>query len=237
MKIVLFLPLLILLFGCQGLEQMVDTTALVPKTQEKSFHTKVQRFEDELGSVKTKEERNKLVDALINASDMECSTYQYTMTQESEEKTDTIYTYMFKKVGQYIGWDIAKDAIDAVSTMTDADVKANNREKYTQALKPNIIKAVQIARKKYLHEIEQHKLLDLQAYSIIDVKKDLDNYDKRCSTYYGLLEITNALQKQEQSANQTKSIDVDAVKDKIKEVTKEVKQEKKCDVNLSKPTI
>ena len=235
MKTILFLSLFILLFGCNDVQQMVNTSALTQNSQDKSFHTKIQRFEEELRSVKTKEERNKVVDALVNASDMECSTYQYNMSQESEEKTNTIYTYLFKKAGQYIGWDIAKDAIAAVSSMTDAGTEANNKEKYTQALKPNIIKAVQIARKKYLHKIEQHKQLDLQAYSVNDVKKDLENYDKRCSTYYGLLEITNALQKQEQSAAQTKNIDVDAVKNKIKEVTQEVKQEKNVDVNDTKP--
>jgi len=80
---------------------------------------------------------------------------------------------------------------------------------------------VQIARKKYLQKIQQHKELDLETYPISKVREDLKAYDKRCSTYYGLIEITNALEKQDEEA---KSIDINEVKSKIKEVTKEVQK-------------
>lgn len=224
MKIVLFIPLIVLLFGCHEIDQMVETAALTQTKKETSFHTNLQRFEEEFKNIKDKEERNKLIDQLITASNMECNTYQYNMTQEDESKTDGVYTYMFKTVGKYIGWDIAKDAIDAVSALSDAGQEKSNQEKYTQALKPNIIKAIQISRKKYLQKILEHKKLDMQAYPLSKVKEDLNNYDKRCSTYYGLMEITNALEKQNDEA---RSINVDEVKTKIKEVTQEVKTELK----------
>jgi hypothetical protein len=229
MKIVLFIPLVVLFFGCHEINQMVETTTALSQTkkEEKSFHTNLQRFEEEFQNIKNKEDRNKLIDQLITASNMECNAYQYNMTQEDESKTDSVYTYMFKTVGKYIGWDIAKDAIDAVSALSDAGQERSNQEKYTQALKPNIIKAIQISRKKYLQKILEHKKLDLQAYPPSKVKEDLHNYDKRCSTYYGLMEITNALEKQNDEAS---SINVDEVKTKIKEVTEEVKTELK-DIN------
>ncbi len=217
MKIVLFLPLIILLVGCVNVNQVIDTTALVPEKKDTSFHTDLQRFEDELNSIKTKEQRNKMIDQLITASNMECNAYQYKTTNE-EEETSGVYAYMFKTVGKYIGLDIAKDAIDAVSAISDMGQKSN-QDKYTEALKPNIIKAVQIARKKQLQKFQQHKELDLQTYPISKVKEDLEAYDKRCSTYYGLMEITNALERQDEVA---KSIDINEVKSKIKKVTKEV---------------
>jgi len=220
MKIVLFLPLVVLLTGCLRVDQVIDTTSAltVPKKEDKNFHTDLQRFEDELNSVKTKEQRNKLTDQLITASNMEVNAYLYKTTNKPEEETNGVYTYMFKTVGKYIGLDIAKDAIDAVSAISDMGTKSN-QDKYTQALKPNIIKAVQIARKKYLQKIQEHKQLDLQEYSISKVKEDLEAYDKRCSTYYGLMEITNALEKQDEEA---KNININEVKWKIKEVTKEM---------------
>lgn len=220
MKIILFLPLIILLVGCVDVNQVIDTRALVPEKKDTSFHTDLQRFEDELNSIKTKEQRNKLIDQLITASNMECSAYQYKTTNEPEE-TSGVYATMFKTIGTYIGLDIAKDAIDAVSALSDLGETKSNQDKYTQALKPNIIKAVQIARKKYLQKIQQHKELDLQGYPISKVKEDLEAYDKRCSTYYGLMEITNALEKQDEEA---KSININEVKSKIKEVTKEVQK-------------
>jgi hypothetical protein len=224
MKIVLFLLLVVLLTGCLRVDQVIDTSALVTQKKDKNFHTDLQRFEDEFNSVKTKEQRNKLTDQLITASNMECNAYQYKTTAESEEGTNGVYTYMFKTVGKYIGLDIAKDAIDAVSAISDMGTKSN-QDKYTQALKPNIIKAVQIARKKYLQKIQEHKQLDLQEYSISKVKEDLEAYDKRCSTYYGLMEITNALEKQQDQSNkEIKSININEVKSKITEVTKEVQK-------------
>jgi hypothetical protein len=225
MKIILFLPLVVLLAGCMRVDQVIDTTTALTaqKKEDKNFHTDLQRFEDELNSVKTKEQRDRLVDQLITASNMECNTYLYKTAGEPEEETDGVYTYMFKTVGKYIGWDIAKDAIDAVSAISDVGEKKRNQDKYTQALKPNIIKAVQIARKKYLQKIQTHKQLGLQEYPVAKVKEDLEAYDKRCSTYYGLMEITNALEKQQdQSDQKAKSIDINEVKSKIKEVTKEV---------------
>ncbi len=225
MKIILFLPLVMILAGCMRVDQVIDTAALVPEKKDKSFHTDLQRFGDELNSIKTKEQRNRLIDQLVTASNMECNAYQYKTTSESEEETDGVYTYMFKTVGKYIGWDIAKDAIDAVSALSDIGEQKSAQDKYTQALKPNIIKAVQIARKKYLQKIEKHKQLNLQEYPISKVKEHLKAYDKRCSTYYGLMEITNALEKQQdQSDEELKSIDINEVKSKIKEVTKEVQK-------------
>ncbi|HIP59530.1 MAG TPA: hypothetical protein EYH01_03780 [Campylobacterales bacterium] len=117
MKIILFLPLIMLLVGCVNVNQVIDTTALVPEKKDTSFHTDLQRFEDELNSIKTKEQRNKVIDQLITASNMECSAHQYKTTNESEEETSGVYAYMFKSVGKYIGLDIAKDAIDAVSAL------------------------------------------------------------------------------------------------------------------------
>ena len=108
-----------------------------------------------------------------------------------------------------------------LSKMLEKASKFCEDEKYTQALKPNIIKAVQIARKKQLQKIQQHENLDLQTYPISKVREDLKSYDKKCSTYYGLMEITNALEKQDEEA---KSIDISEVESKIKEVTKEVQK-------------
>ncbi len=233
MKIVLFISIFILLSGCHSVDQMIDTNSLVPQKTSREFATKLDRFALDLQAVKTIQDRNKVIDELVNASDMECSAYQYNLNQTDDTQTDTVYTYLFKKVGQYIGLDIAKDAIEAVSAMSDSTLQKRNQDKYTQALKPNIIKAIEIARKKYKQTIQKHKKLDLQHYSIEDVKEDLKAYDKRCSTYYGLLEITNALQKQEVSTTEKKSIDVESVKQTIKEVTKEVSKRENTDQNSS----
>ena len=235
MKIVLFIAIFILLSGCHGVDKMIDSNALVVKKKSNGFATKIDRFDTDLQAVKTIQDRNKVVDDLLNASDMECSSYQYNLNQPQDDtQTDSVYTYLFKKVGQYIGFDIAKDAIEAVSAMSDSTLQKSNQDRYTQALKPNIIKAIEIARKKYKKTIQKHKQLDLQHYSIKDVKEDLKAYDKRCSTYYGLLEITNALQKQQEVSNkEIKSIDVEGVKKTIKEVTKEVTKKENIDQNCS----
>jgi hypothetical protein len=224
MKIVLFLPIYLLLVGCYGVRDSVVTNPLVSQVQEadRGFHTDMSHFLSEFSQVKTKKQRNRLIEELVTASDMECSAYQYRQTDKVPED-DSGYMAMFKIVGKYIGWDIAKDAISAVSLLSDSATKKSNQDKYAQALKPNIIKAVQIARQKYLKKIAHSKTLSIKQYGLEDVKEDIQNYDKRCSTYYGLMEITRALQNQEDVAKEeAKIIDVDEVKVKIKEVTKAV---------------
>ena len=222
MKIVLFLPLLILLAGCYGVRDSVVTEPLVAQEVDNGFHTDMSHFLSEFSQVKTQQQRNKLIEELVTASNMECSAYQYQETNQPPED-DSGYMAMFKIVGKYIGWDIAKDAMSAVSLLSDSATQKSNQDKYAQALKPNIIKGIQIARVKYLKKIERSKSLVLKSYSLEDVKKDIQNYDKRCSSYYGLMEITRALQNQEDaSKEEAKIIDVEEVKVKIKEVTKAV---------------
>ncbi len=79
MKIILFLPLIMLFIGCMRVDQVIDTTTALTtqKKEDKNFHTDLQRFESEFNSIKTKEQRDRLIEQLITASNMECNSYLY----------------------------------------------------------------------------------------------------------------------------------------------------------------
>jgi hypothetical protein len=234
MKIVLLLSLVLLYSGCYEVPNLIETSSLDVQKEDKNFHTDLGRFDEEFKTASTKEQRNQLIDELVTASNMECNSFLYKADSQPKEEVGSVYTSMFKIVGKYIGLDIAKDAIDAVSAVSEMGKKQNNQDKYAQALKPNIIKAVQISRKKYLQTIYSSKALDLEKYPLQKVKEDLDNYDKHCSTYYGLLEINKALERQNTPTQEVSIIDIDEVKTKIKKVTKEVVANKTCEVNIIK---
>ncbi len=210
-----------LLLGCAETMNLVDTKEAV---DDGSFHTDLTHYKGAFKTPRTKEQRDALISELITASNMQCNAYQYQPSKEKEEQTSSGYVTMFKIVGKYIGLDIANDAIDAVSAISDMGQKKSNRDKYAAALKPNIIKGVEVARKKYLAKIKTRQAKGLQSYSILDFQEDLKAYDKRCSTYYGLMEINKALEASLSMPSTKKSnIKVDEIKEKIKAVTKEVR--------------
>ena len=126
MKIVLYLPLFMLLAGCYGVRDSVVSTPLVVEETQSGFHTDMSHFLREFSQVKSKETRNKLIDELVTASNMECSAYQYRETNPVAED-DSGYMAMFNIVGKYIGLDIAKDAISAVSMLSDSSTKKSAR--------------------------------------------------------------------------------------------------------------
>ncbi|GEM_PF-5474167 len=229
MKIILFLFFLALFMGCsreniQTLQSLSQTTNLSNQNDANTFHTDISHFQSTLRNVKNEEARNRLMDEILSASDMECSAYVYGALQKVDEQNEDAYTKMFRLVGKYIGLDIAKDAVEAVSDLSNPNERANV-EKYNQALKPNIIKAIELARKKYKKEIIAKHKLPLSRYDSEQFLSDLTQYDKRCSTYYGLLEITKALEKAQDADTppKTDAIDVHEVSRKIKEVTWQVK--------------
>jgi len=220
-KITMFALVSGLFLGCVAPMGLVD---IKPAPDDGKFHTDFSHYQGAFKMPRTKQERDALISELISASNMQCNAYQYKSSQESEDETNSGYVTMFKIVGKYIGLDIANDAIDAVSVISDMGQKKSNRDKYAQALKPNIIKGIELSRKKYLQEIKKHQKEDLKSYSILDFQEDLKAYDKRCATYYGLMEINKALEmSQTLPSEESKIIKVEEVKKKIAAVTKEVR--------------
>ena len=202
--------------ACVETQQLLDTS--ISEKSDDEFRTNLKRYKGAFKQVQTRQERDSIIEELLTASDMQCNAYQY---KDDEEETDSIYTSMFNIAGKYIGLDVAKDAIEAVSMIADSRQKKSNQDKYAQALKPNIIRAVQISREKYLQKIKDKQQESLKKYGIFDFQKDLEAYDKRCSTYYGLIEINKALKMSMQApTKESKRIKVEEVKEKIKAVTK-----------------
>ena len=208
--------------ACVETQHLLEPARTVEKNDDE-FRTNLKRYKGAFKQVQTKQDRDNIIEELLTASDMQCNAYQY-KEEDEEEETDGIYTSIFNIAGKYIGLDIAKDAIEAVSTIADMQQKKSNQDKYAQALKPNIIMAVQVSREKYLQKIKAKQQQGLKQYGIFEFEKDLEAYDKRCSTYYGLIEINKALKMSMQApTKESQRIKVEEVKEKIKAVTKEIK--------------
>ena len=212
--------MLVAFSGCVKTSMLVESETAQKSDDE--FSTNLKRYKGAFKQVETRVERDSVIEELLTASDMQCNAFQY--KADEEEETDGIYTSIFNIAGKYIGLDIAKDAIEAVSTIADMQQKKSNQDKYAQALKPNIIMAVQVSREKYLQKIKAKQQQGLKQYGIFEFEKDLEAYDKRCSTYYGLIEINKALKMSMQApTKESQRIKVEEVKEKIKAVTKEIK--------------
>jgi hypothetical protein len=202
----------------------LNTMQLQPVKNDKNFHTDLLRFQSNIKNADSKDKRNNLIKEIIEASNMECNAYQYSLLNEKpkENSTTSLYTSLFKSISSYIGLDIAHEAISAISSMQNIPKSQNIQEKYQKALTPNILKAIEISRAKYSKKIQKNMKDDIKKYPIRQALYDLDNYDKHCSAYYGMIEITNALNKQQTTPQSKNQINPQEIKSKITQITKEV---------------
>jgi len=186
-----------------------------------------------LSANSTQSERNRFMDEFISQSDMQCQhylgNYQNRNKNISSHTEQSLYMSIFDTVSLLFGVKYITDTAKEVFVNSTNTYTPENQSMYQNALSPEIIRGVEIARLRYANAMKKRKKESLDSYSIVDFQNDMLAYDKQCSNEYGLIEINRALR---QAQNQMMrlptlkpKIDPMEIKEKVVVATKKVKEE------------
>jgi len=225
-----------LLTGCASSFPELLGSNLKQNTPQKaiSFKTNHAYFMNSLKEHATQQERNAYLDEFILKSDMQCQNYLNAPLAKPkvDESQNSLYQSMFDTVANLFGISLATNAAKAVFSENNGE-SLEEKKAYVNALTPEIRKGVEIGRSRFAKAMEQKKRLDIKAYSVNDLREDMLKYDMQCNDAYGLIEINRALKEMQSSmrratlpATQSPTIDPKAIKTKVEEATKEVKEKK-----------
>lgn len=149
--------------------------------------------------------RNQLLEELLTISDRSCSRHHATIIANVNTwniATGTTST-LLSAIATVTGGATTKAALSAGAALTNSTQSLVNEEIYAQAIGPTIVRSTISSRQKKLAEIEEGmREKDLGVYSVQHGLRDIYNYHSRCSFYYGLLEITQAIDERRRSRSE-----------------------------------
>lgn len=209
------------------------------------FQTKQSTFIKTIDNVaSTKKERNDFIDEFILKSNLQCQYYLANPVSKSSKNNQKkqLYISIFDAVSQVFGMKQVTDAAKELYAGDDNSNKTKNA--YENALTPEIIRGVNIARKQYAQRMILGKNRLIESYTISMLKQDVRNYDKLCNHETGLIEINKALRKAQKQPKikpftPTMKIDPKVIKEKVVAVTKKAETEENLlqdNLNVSKET-
>ena len=233
----------LLMTGCIGETPNPFSSSLNSNTSQKNliFKTNEQSFMNSLKHTKSIEERNDYMDEFLLKSDMQCANFlNRPLRKIPTNQNDSLYMNIFDTASSVFGMKYITDTAKAVFLSENGE-SIEEKEAYANALSPEIRKGVEIGRTRYAKKMSNKKKLPLSEYTALDLKRDTLIYDKQCNDTYGLIEINRALKEMQLQLNRRAivkaptpmSIDPQAIKDKVTEVTKEVKEKEEQKANMA----
>jgi len=201
------------------------------QTEPLRFSTNRSTFLTRLESNISKERRNEFIDEFILKSDIQCQ--QYLNNPKKDKKKSKSEDELYMNIAQTVSTVLGLGYITQVaqSIFLDDDESSKEGQKaYENALSPEIKKGVEIVRERYAKKIKKKKELTVKKYNSNQLQEDINIYDKQCNMEYGLIEINRALKEMQNQmrtpvyAKPAHKINLESVKEKVKNVSKQVKQ-------------
>jgi hypothetical protein len=161
----------------------------------------VEELQKRVSQVDDKAKRNELINELITISDRVCSRHQAAILANVNAwniVTGTT-TNLLSALGTVIGGEVTKASLAAAATFSSSTRSLVNEEVYVETLGAAIVRAISVAREKYYAEIENGMMKELTDYTVSKGLRDVQEYHRRCSFYYGLLEISKSLEQRKKS--------------------------------------
>ena len=206
------------------------------------FKTNTNTFISELNAKTDKSNRNSYITEFLLKSDIQCRDYLTAPQQQPQQESNqqqNLYMNIFDTVSTVFGIQYISNTAKMMLS-GDQQSRTQNQEEYKKALSPEIQRGVEINRERYAKKIVQKTKLPIKEYSVAEVQKDMLLYDKQCNEAYGLIEINRALKAMQQNMNRSieskKTINIEAVKKKVENVTKKV-QKKEVEKKKEKEVI
>jgi hypothetical protein len=199
-----------------------------------SFRTNQVHFMSSLKDKANVPQRNDYLEEFLLKSDIQCQNYLNSPLKKVEVDTskDSLYMSIFDGVSSLFGMSLVTSTAKAVFLNDDGE-SLEEKKAYANALSPEIRKGVEIGRSRFAKAMIAKKSLNLQAYSVNNLREDTLKYDKQCDDAYGLIEINRALKKMQSTmyaqptpTSSTLSINPRVIKDKVEAISKEVVEKK-----------
>ncbi|MFT6389443.1 MAG: hypothetical protein ACJAUP_002835 [Cellvibrionaceae bacterium] len=168
----------------------------------------ISKLQTRVTAATDKLKRNNLFEDLITISDRSCARHQAAILAGLNTwnvATGTLST-LFSAVGTVVGGESAKAALAAGAAFTNSTRSLVNEEVYAKSIGTTIVRATISAREKQFAVISKGMREDLASYSVKTGLRDIYNYQNRCSFYYGLLEVTKALDERKRSKSEVEDM-------------------------------
>ncbi|MBT3845776.1 MAG: hypothetical protein HOF59_11530 [Gammaproteobacteria bacterium] len=160
--------------------------------------------------------RDNLVYEIATISDRVCSLHQATIIANDNVwnvSTGTL-TNLFSAVGTVAGGEATKAGLAAAASLTGSARSLVNEQIYAETVGTAIVKGVSVAREKYFAELKLNLQEDYEKYTVQQALRDVQEYHRRCSFYYGVVEISRSLDQRKKTKAEIDG-DIDAMQKNI----------------------
>lgn len=151
--------------------------------------------------------RNVLIGELVTISDRVCSQHQASIIANANTwnvATGTA-TNLLSALGTVIGGETTKAALAAGAAFSSSSRSLVNEEVYVESVGTTIVRAISVAREKYYSKLKNGMSKSVADYSVTESLRDVQEYHRRCSFYYGLLEISKSLEQRKKTKHEIDS--------------------------------
>nr|VFJ56607.1 MAG: hypothetical protein BECKDK2373C_GA0170839_105412 [Candidatus Kentron sp. DK] len=197
---------------------MAVQTDLLKPNEEAVDGKKLEKRIAAIGQDKGK--RDELVNELLMLSDRVCSNHQAEIIANANDfniVTGSI-TNLLSAAGTVVGGAATKAALAAGASVSGSTKTLVDNELYLESVGTTIVRAISVAREKYLAKIENGMQEEVKEYPVTEALRDVQEYHGRCSFYYGLMEISKALEQRKKTKAEIAG-DIRALEDRKAKLT------------------
>ncbi|UAA38330.1 hypothetical protein KIH87_16830 [Paraneptunicella aestuarii] len=212
MKKILIILMLVGLYGCSSVSGLYEADPLFKQQSDlleaDTDIVDVKKLQQRVNAVSDEKSRNALLEDLLTISDRSCARHQASIMAglNTWNVSTGSLSNLLSAVGTVVGGESAKAALAAGATFTNSTRSLVNEEVYAKALGTTIVRATVSAREKQFAVISKGMSSSMDDYSVQSGLRDVYNYQNRCSFYYGLLEITKALDQRKRSKSEIEDL-------------------------------
>ena len=244
MKILFLLPISISLLGCSSISGFYEADPLFRQQSDllndEEYIVDLNKLQARVNSATTENLRNDLIEDLLTISDSSCARHQASVIAglNTWNVTTGSLSSLLSAIGTVTGGETTKAALAAGAGFVNSSRSLVNEEVYAKAIGTTIVRATMAAREKQNAEISTGMNKPLADYPVKEALRDVYNYQNKCSFYYGLVEITKAIEQRKRSkpeilatidllqrqanALQTRSISTTEIDEQIKKLALEL---------------
>lgn len=205
MKIFILTTMMVLLAGCSSISGFYEADPLF--RQQSDLLTSdvdivdVTKLQARVTAATTIDLRNALIEDLLTISDRSCARHQASVIAglNTWNVTTGTLSSLLSALGTVTGGESAKAALSAAAGFTNSTRSLVNEEVYAKAIGTTIVRATMAAREKQIAEISEGMRKTVAEYSVKAGLRDVYNYQNKCSFYFGLVEITKAIDQRKRS--------------------------------------
>lgn len=169
--------------------------------QDKTDIVDMTKLNSRVMAVDSKEKRNELIIDLVTISERMCSRHQSSIIANANTwnvATGSITNFL-SALGTVVGGEATKAGLAAGASLSSSTRSLVNNEVYAESVGTTIVRAINVAREKYFAEIKKGMSEPLKHYTLKSGMRDVQEYHRRCSFYYGLLEVSTALEQRKKT--------------------------------------